>query len=37
MKTLNETFTKEEHEELLDVKGDRSWRKAILDEFGVSE
>jgi len=35
MKTLNETFNQEEFEKLLDVKGERSWREAILEEFGV--
>lgn len=32
---LNETFTDDEHDALSDVKGDRTWRLAILEEFGV--
>ena len=35
MKHLNNTFTEDEYEELKDVKGDRTWREAILEEFGV--
>lgn len=35
MKTLNETFEDHEFERLLRVKGKRSWRLAILEEFGV--
>jgi hypothetical protein len=35
MKTLNETFNQDEFEKLVDVKGERSWREAILEEFGV--
>lgn len=35
MRTLNETFTDEEFDELLEIKGERKWRTAILDEFGV--
>ena len=30
MKTLNETFTEEEHEELKKTKGKRSWHDFIL-------
>jgi len=37
MKNLNEKFTDEEFEELQKIKGDRSWREAILDEFEVEE
>lgn len=37
MKHLRETFTDDEFKALKDVKGDRSWREAILDEFGVPE
>jgi len=37
MKTINETFTEGEMDALREVKGDRTWREAILDEFGVSE
>jgi len=35
VKSLNETFTTEQFRELKEVKGNRSWRRAILDEFGV--
>lgn len=35
MKTVNETFTDAEHERLAAVKGARTWRDAILEEFGV--
>lgn len=37
MKSINERFTEEEHATLSEIKGDRSWREAILEEFGVSE
>ena len=37
MKNINETFTDDEIDELREVKGDRTWREAILDEFGVTE
>ena len=37
MKNINETFTDDEIEAMRDVKGDRTWREAILDEFGVTE
>lgn len=37
MKHINEAFTEEELNQLKDVKGGRTWREAILDEFGVSE
>lgn len=37
VKWLNEAFNEENYEELQDVKGDRSWREAILEEFGVKE
>ncbi len=37
MKNLYETFEDDEFEELLEVKGDRNWREAILEEFGVAE
>jgi hypothetical protein len=36
-KNLNVTITKEEWEQLDRIKGDRDWREAILDEFGVDE
>ena len=35
MKTINETFTDDEMKRLKEIKGDRTWREAILDEFGV--
>jgi hypothetical protein len=35
VKRINETFTDEEHSALSDVKADRTWRVAILEEFGV--
>ena len=37
MKNINETFTDDEIEAMREVKGDRTWREAILDEFGVGE
>lgn len=35
MKELRETFEDDEFQLLKQVKGDRPWRKAILEEFGV--
>lgn len=35
MKRVNEIFTDEEHAALSTVKGARTWREAILSEFGV--
>lgn len=35
MKQLNETFTDAELEALKEVKDGRTWREAILEEFGV--
>ena len=35
MKNINETFTDDELARLKEIKGDRTWREAILDEFGV--
>lgn len=35
MKQINPTFEDCEHEALTEVKGDRTWREAILEEFGV--
>lgn len=36
MKDVRVTFTNGEHERLNTVKGEnRTWREAILDEFGV--
>ena len=37
MKTIYETFEDAEHEALTEVKGDRTWREAILEEFGVRD
>lgn len=36
MRQLNETFTDEAFEQLQDVKGERTWHAAILEEFGVA-
>jgi hypothetical protein len=36
VKTIRETFTDAEHARLAEVKGDRTWREAILEEFGVA-
>lgn len=33
--TINVTFEDEVFERLDDVKGERSWQKAIMDEFNV--
>jgi len=30
MRTINETFTDEEHEALVKIKGDRTWREFIV-------
>lgn len=35
MKQLNETFDDGDFEALKEVKGNRTWREAILEEFGV--
>jgi len=35
MRNLNERFTDTEFERLRDVKGDRTWREAIMAEFGI--
>ena len=35
MKGINERFTDDEHADLVEVKGNRTWRIAILEEFGV--
>lgn len=37
MRGISESFTDGEFEQLKDVKGDRSWREAILEEFGVRD
>ena len=36
MKRIYETFEDEEFQKLEKVKDDRSWREAILEEFGVA-
>lgn len=36
MRGISEQFTNREFEELKDVKGDRRWRIAILEQFGVA-
>jgi len=36
MRTLNQAFPDDEYQQLKEEKGDRTWREAILDEFGVS-
>jgi hypothetical protein len=35
MRNLNESFEDSDFEKLEDVKGDRTWHDAILEEFGV--
>ena len=37
MKTLNQSFTDDEFEKLEEVKGERSWREAIKEEFEIEE
>lgn len=37
MKQLNETFEDADFQALAEVKGDRTWREAILDMFGISD
>jgi len=37
MKNINVTFTDEEIEAMREVKGDRTWREAIREEFGTDE
>lgn len=37
MKNVYETFEDDEFEKLKQVKGDRTWHDALLEEFGVSE
>lgn len=37
MKNINETFTDDEIEAMREIKGDRTWREAILQEFGVDD
>lgn len=36
MKRLHETFTVDEFEQLQEIKGERTWHDAILEEFGVN-
>ena len=36
VKRINEHFTEAEHAALSEVKADRTWRTAILEEFGVT-
>ena len=36
MKQLNVHLTDDEHAALYDVKGDRTWKEALKQEFGVS-
>jgi hypothetical protein len=36
MKQINATFEDGEHVSLKAVKGDRTWREAIIEEFGIS-
>jgi len=35
MKHINVVFTEDELDVLREVKGDRTWREAIHEEFGV--
>jgi hypothetical protein len=37
VKRINEIFTDEEHSSLSEVKGDRTWREAILQEFDIDD
>lgn len=37
VRQLNETFDDWEYDLLKEVKGDRTWRRAILEEFGVAD
>jgi hypothetical protein len=37
MRQLNETFPDDEYSKLKEVKGDRTWRSAILEQFGVDD
>lgn len=36
MRGISERFTDGEFKELKEAKGDRTWREAILEEFGVN-
>jgi hypothetical protein len=35
VRTVNATFDETEHQKLTEIKGDRTWPEAILEEFGV--
>jgi hypothetical protein len=35
--SINVPLSEDEHERLDDVKGDRTWREAILEEFEVKD
>lgn len=35
MKGIQVNFTDAEHSKIKEIKGDRTWRKAVLEEFGV--
>jgi hypothetical protein len=37
MRQLNTTFEDETFEALAQVKGERTWREAIREEFGVAD
>jgi hypothetical protein len=37
VKQLNETFGDDVFADLQEVKGDRTWREAIVEEFGVNQ
>jgi len=35
MRSINPTFTEDEFQALKEAKQDRTWREAVLNEFGV--
>ena len=37
MRHINVALTDDQHESLSEVKGERSWQTALLEEFGVAE
>jgi len=37
MKHINVPVDDETHEALAEIKGERTWGEALLDEFGVDE
>jgi predicted CopG family antitoxin len=37
MKHINIPLDDETYQELTEVKGDRSWQQALVDEFGIDE